>query len=48
MRLIINEKLELKEALAKLKEPVEMYIESLDPDNELDSETMDPEGWLEG
>ncbi|KAI1721082.1 NOT2 / NOT3 / NOT5 family domain-containing protein [Ditylenchus destructor] len=44
MRLITNEKLEIKEVLTKLKEPVEMYIEALDPDSNLDSESLDPEG----
>uniref|UniRef100_A0A915CM52 CCR4-NOT transcription complex subunit 3 n=1 Tax=Ditylenchus dipsaci TaxID=166011 RepID=A0A915CM52_9BILA len=43
MRLITNEKLEIKDVLSKLKEPVEMYIEALDPDNELESEDLDPE-----
>lgn len=45
MRLIVNEKLEIQEVLTKLKEPVEMYIESLDPESDLDPESLDPEGF---
>lgn len=47
MRLITNERLEIKHVLNKLKEPVEMYIESLDPENDIGSDNMD-ESWLEG
>lgn len=44
MRMINNEKLEIKDVLSKLKEPLEMYIDALDPENEEDPETLDPEG----
>lgn len=45
MRLITNEKLEIRDVLTKLKEPIEMYIEALDPDSDLDPESLDPEGF---
>lgn len=44
MRLINNEKLEIKDVLTKLKEPLEMYIDALDPENDDDPESLDPEG----
>lgn len=46
MRLITNEKLEIRDVLTKLKEPIEMYIEALDPDSDLDPESLDPEGYF--
>lgn len=44
MRMINNEKLEIKHVNEKLKEPLEMYIDALDPENGEDPETLDPEG----
>jgi len=44
MRLINNEKLDIKDVLTKLKEPLEMYIDALDPENDDDPESLDPEG----
>ena len=44
MRMINNEKLEIKDVQTKLKEPLEMYIDALDPDNEDEPENLDPEG----
>lgn len=44
MRLITNEKLDIKTALDKLKEPIEYYVDALDPDNDEDPETLDPDG----
>lgn len=46
MRLITNEMLDIKEALDKLKEPIEMYIEALEPDNKLNHNDLDPEGFF--
>ena len=43
MRLVNNETLESKAVMEALKEQFEMYIESLDPDNENDPENYDPE-----
>ncbi|VIO90071.1 Not1 N-terminal domain, CCR4-Not complex component family protein [Brugia malayi] len=43
MRLVNNETLESKRVMDALKEPFEMYIESLDPESENDSESFDPE-----
>ncbi|KAL3117087.1 hypothetical protein niasHT_007490 [Heterodera trifolii] len=43
MRMINNEKLEIKVVLGKLKEPLEMYIDALDPENDDDPESLDPE-----
>ncbi|VDD90697.1 unnamed protein product [Enterobius vermicularis] len=43
MRLVNNETLESKTVMEALKEPFEMYIEALDPDNENDPENYDPE-----
>ncbi|KAI6240167.1 Not1 domain, CCR4-Not complex component [Aphelenchoides fujianensis] len=46
MRLITNEKLEIKEVINKLKEPLDMYVDALDPENDNDPatlETMEPD-----
>lgn len=43
MRLVNNETLESKRVIDALKEPFEMYIESLDPESESDPESFDPE-----
>uniref|UniRef100_A0A1I8ENS2 Not1 domain-containing protein n=1 Tax=Wuchereria bancrofti TaxID=6293 RepID=A0A1I8ENS2_WUCBA len=43
MRLVNNETLESKRVMDALKEPFEMYIESLDPESENDPESFDPE-----
>lgn len=43
MRLVNNETLESKAVIEALKEQFEIYIESLDPDNDNDPETYDPE-----
>uniref|UniRef100_A0A914HT59 CCR4-NOT transcription complex subunit 3 n=1 Tax=Globodera rostochiensis TaxID=31243 RepID=A0A914HT59_GLORO len=43
MRMINNEKLEIKDVNGKLKEPLEMYIDALDPENDDDPESLDPE-----
>ena len=42
--MINNEKIEIKDVLEKLKEPLEMYIDALDPENDDDPESLDPEG----
>jgi hypothetical protein len=44
MRLVNNETLDSKDVLEPLKDALEMYIEALDPDNDEDPETLDPEG----
>ncbi|CAD5221885.1 unnamed protein product [Bursaphelenchus xylophilus] len=43
MRLITNDKLNIKEVVNKLKEPLEMYVDSLDPDNDDDPTTLEPD-----
>ncbi|VDM97423.1 unnamed protein product [Thelazia callipaeda] len=43
MRLVNNETLESRKVIDSLKEPFEMYIESLDPESENDPESFDPE-----
>lgn len=43
IRMINNEKLEIKDVTTKLKEPLEMYIDALDPENDDDPESLDPE-----
>jgi hypothetical protein len=42
--LITNEKLKARETLDRLKEPLELYIDALDPENDEDPESYDPEG----
>lgn len=44
MRMITNEKLDPKEVDQKLKEPLEMYVEALDPDNDEDPSNLEPDG----
>lgn len=44
MRLITNEQLDIKTVLAKLKEPIEMYVEALDPENDENPDELDPDG----
>ena len=44
LRLITNEKLQAKDTMNRLKEPLEMYIDALDPENDEDPESYDPEG----
>uniref|UniRef100_A0A915MPG7 CCR4-NOT transcription complex subunit 3 n=1 Tax=Meloidogyne javanica TaxID=6303 RepID=A0A915MPG7_MELJA len=44
IRMINNEKIEIKDVNGKLKEPLEMYIDALDPENDDDPESLDPEG----
>lgn len=45
--MINNEKIEIKDVNGKLKEPLEMYIDALDPENDDDPESLDPEGfWI--
>lgn len=46
MRLITNEKLDIKTALDLLKEPIETYVDALDPENDVDPEELDPDGEL--
>ncbi|CAK5109873.1 unnamed protein product [Meloidogyne enterolobii] len=41
--MINNEKIEIKDVNGKLKEPLEMYIDALDPENDDDPESLDPE-----
>uniref|UniRef100_A0A915MXF9 CCR4-NOT transcription complex subunit 3 n=1 Tax=Meloidogyne javanica TaxID=6303 RepID=A0A915MXF9_MELJA len=43
IRMINNEKIEIKDVNGKLKEPLEMYIDALDPENDDDPESLDPE-----
>lgn len=43
MRLITNEKLEAKEVVNRLKEPMDLYIEALDPDNDEDPSNFEPD-----
>lgn len=44
--MINNEKIEIKDVNGKLKEPLEMYIDALDPENDDDPESLDPEGFI--
>ena len=44
MRLITNEQLDIKTVLNKLKEPIEMYVEALDPENDENPDELDPDG----
>lgn len=47
MRMVNNESLDSKKVMEVLKDPLEMYIDCLDPDNdqkESDLENLDPEG----
>ena len=47
MRLITNEKLEIPVVIDKLKEPLDMYVNALDPENDNDPEeikSMEPDG----
>ncbi|KAI6230763.1 Not1 domain, CCR4-Not complex component [Aphelenchoides fujianensis] len=41
MRLVINDKLESADVLEKLKEPLDMYVEALEPENEYDLATLE-------
>lgn len=43
MRLITNEQLDIKTVLNKLKEPIEMYVEALDPENDENPDELDPD-----
>jgi len=45
--MINNEKIEIKDVNGKLKEPLEMYIDALDPENDDDPESLDPEGFFD-
>lgn len=44
MRLIDNDKLDIKEVCSKLKEPLEIYVDALDPDNDDDPAHFEPDG----
>lgn len=47
MRMVNNESLESKRVMEVLKDPLEMYVEALDPEYEGDAdelENLDPEG----
>lgn len=46
LRMVTNDKLDSKEVMMKLKEPMEMYVEALDSDCEDDPSTMEPDGML--
>ncbi|KAI6176878.1 hypothetical protein M3Y97_00846500 [Aphelenchoides bicaudatus] len=43
MRLIMNEKLDVEDLNNTLKEPLELYIEALDPDNDEDPSNLEPD-----
>ncbi len=47
MRLITNEKLDIKDVTIKLRDPLEMYIDALDPDNDDDPTTLEPDGFFQ-
>lgn len=44
MRLITNEQLDIKTVLGKLREPIDMYVEALDPENDENPDELDPDG----
>ncbi|KAI1704625.1 NOT2 / NOT3 / NOT5 family domain-containing protein [Ditylenchus destructor] len=43
MRMIINDKLEIKDVNEKLRDPIDMYVEALDPESGIVLEEVDPE-----
>jgi hypothetical protein len=48
MRLITNEKINVKNLITNLKEPLDMYVEMMDPENDDDPANYQPAGQYDG